>query len=198
MQRPENPVSLLVEPVARFVSILVGYGILAFAVALTWEIVSRKFFGTAFKGIDELGGFVLAITAVVGASYSMALRGHTRVDVFLVRFPRAVQRLLNTAALASLAGFAIFAAWRGYAVLDETLEFSASAPNLGIPLAYPQGVWLIGLALFALIAAAYAGHALFLLVTGREGINRFYGPLSVEEELEGELQAMKIRGGDGA
>lgn len=188
-----NPVGRVAEPIARAVSILVGWAILAFSVALTVEIVARKLFGLSFKGMDELGGFVLAITAAVGASYAMAMRGHTRVDVFLVRLPRPLQRVLNTLALISLAGFAGFAAWRGWAVIDETLEFSSSAPNLGIPLWVPQSAWLTGLVLFAAIAAAYALHALFLLVTGRPGIDALYGPLSVEEELHGELEALEAR-----
>lgn len=193
MTHPSNPIGRVVEPIARIASIVVGWAILAFAVALTVEIVARKLFATSFKGMDELGGFILAITAAVGASYAMAMRSHTRVDVFLVRLPRPLQRVLNTLALLALAGFAGFAAWRGWAVLDETLEFSSSAPNLEIPLWIPQATWLVGLGLFAAIALAYALHATFLLVSGRPGLDALYGPLSVDEELEGELEALKAR-----
>lgn len=193
MTKKPNPVSRLVEPLAKCLSIIIGWGLLAFAVAMTAEIISRKLFATSFKGMDELGGFVLAVAAAAGASYSMALRAHTRVDVFLVRFPANVQRWLNTLALVALAGFAVFAAWRGWAVLEETLEFRSSAPNLEIPLSWPQSIWLIGLVLFALIATAYALHALFLLAIGGDGLNGFYGPLSVEDELESELEALGSR-----
>lgn len=193
MTHPSNPIGRVVEPVAKIASIAVGWAILAFAVLLTVEIVARKLFATSFKGMDELGGFILAITAAVGASYAMAMRSHTRVDVFLVRLPRPLQRVLNTLALLALAGFAGFAAWRGWAVLDETLEFSSTAPNLEIPLWIPQAAWLAGLGLFAAIALAYALHAAFLLVTGRPGLDALYGPLSVDEELEGELEALKAR-----
>lgn len=190
-----NPVSRFVEPLARLLSIAIGWGVLAFALAMTVEIVGRKLFATSFKGMDELGGFVLAIVAAAGASYSMALRAHTRVDVFLVRFSARAQRWLNTSALLALASFALFAAWRGWAVLEETLEFRSSAPNLDIPLSWPQMIWLSGLVLFAVIASAYALHALFLLITGRPGLNSFYGPRSVNEELESELEALEARHG---
>lgn len=193
MSKDANPVSRIVEPIARALSIFIGWGVLIFAIAMTLEIIGRKLFATSFKGMDELGGFILAIVAAAGASYSMALRAHTRVDVFLVRMSKGAQSVLNTLALLALAGSAGFAAWRGWAVLEETMEFSSSAPNLGIPLFYPQLLWLFGLILFAIIALAYAFHALCLLATGRPGINRFYGPLSVDEELEGELEAMKDR-----
>lgn len=193
MKKNINPVSRIVEPVARMLSIAIGWGLLAFALAMTVEIVSRKLFATSFKGMDELGGFILAIAAAAGASYSMAMRAHTRVDVFLVRFSARAQRWLNSSALVALASFALFAAWRGWAVLEETLEFRSSAPNLEVPLSWPQMIWVFGLVLFAVIASAYALHALFLLVTGRPGLNTFYGPLSVNEELESELEALEAR-----
>ncbi len=193
MKHTVNPVSRVVEPMARILSIIIGWGVLVFALAMTVEIVSRKLFATSFKGMDELGGFVLAIAAAAGASYTMAMRAHTRVDVFLVRFPAPVQRWLNTLALLALAGFAVFAAWRGWAVLGETVEFGSSAPNLEVPLVWPQAVWFFGLALFAGIASAYGLHALFLLITGRPGLNSYYGPLSVDEELESELAALEAR-----
>lgn len=198
MQNPDNPVSRAVEPVARLLSIAIGWGILAFSLALTAEIIGRKLFGTSFKGMDELGGFLLAIAAAAGASYTMALRGHTRVDVFLVKFSQRAQRFLNTLALIALASFAVFAAWRAWAVVEDTIEFKSSAPNLDIPLLYPQAVWLLGVALFAAIASAYALHAVYLLAAGKPGINSFYGPLSVGEELEGELEALKDRAGQKA
>lgn len=194
MDTIRNPVSRVVVPLARTLSIAVGWGVLAFAIAMTAEIVMRKVFALSFRGMDELGGFVLAITAAAGASYSMAMRAHTRVDVFLVRFSQRWQRALNTLALLMLAAFATFAAWRGWAVLGETMEFNSSAPNLGIALFWPQLVWVVSLVLFAGIASAYAVHALSLLAAGKPGINTSYGPLSLRDELQEELAALKRRG----
>jgi C4-dicarboxylate transporter DctM subunit len=161
MRQPPNPnpISQWVAPAARVATIACGWVVLAYAVALTLEILGRKFFNTSFKGIDELGGFVLAISAAIGASYAMAQRSHTRVDVFLVRFPRAVQRVLNTLAMVLFAGFASFAAWRGSIVLRDTLEYGSTATNLEQPLWIPQTLWLAGLVLLAAVSLAYAFHA---------------------------------------
>jgi TRAP-type C4-dicarboxylate transport system permease small subunit len=168
--------------------------VMAYAVMLTLEILGRKFFNTSFKGIDELGGFVLAISAAIGASYAMAQRSHTRVDVFLVRFPRAVQRWLNTIAMTFFAFFATFAAWRGVAVLLETIELKSSATNLEQPLWVPQLGWVIGLILLALISLAYALHAIYLLAAKRPELNAWYGPFSAQEELDAELAELQKRG----
>ena len=193
MKKPDNPVSRLVEPAARLAAILFGYAVFAYALLLSFEIIGRKLFNTSFKGIDELGGFVLAISAAIGASYTMALRGHTRVDVFLVRMPKRVQAGLNALAMVSMAAFASFAAWRGIAVLQDTIEYGSVSPNLQQPLWIPQLIWVAGLVLFAVIATLYGLHALYLLGTGRPEINSLYGPLSVDDELDTELEALKAR-----
>lgn len=190
----DNPISRLVEPVARWAAILCGWAVLIYSFAVAYEILGRKLFGFSFQGIDDIGGYVLAITAAIGASFTMAMRGHTRVDVFLVRMPVSWQRALNTLAMVSMAVFASYAAWRGFAVLSESIEFQSVATNpLQTPLWQPQGLWLAGLALFALISLAYAVHALLLFFRGGTDLNRFYGPQSAQDELEAELTARAER-----
>ena len=190
----EDPISRVVEPVARVAAILCGYIVLALSIAIAVEIVGRKLFSHSFPGIDDIGGYVLAVVAVIGASYTMAKRGHTRVDIFLVRMPAAWQRALNTLAMVTMALFASFAAWRGTTVLLESVEFQSVASNpLQTPLWQPQTLWLIGLWLFALISVAYAVHALYLLVSGDAKLNRWYGPLTANDELDAELAAQAER-----
>ena len=124
----------------------------------------------------------------------MALRGHARVDVFLVRMPLSWQRVLNTLAMVTLAGMAVFALWRGSVVLRESIEFQSTATNpLQTPLWQPQSLWLFGLGLFALIAVLYALHAVWLLLRGRPELNAFYGPKTAQDELEAELAALAER-----
>lgn len=191
----ENPVGKIAVPVARFVAILCGYGVLLLSFAITVEIVGRKFFGFSLQGIDDIGGYALAIVAAVGASYTMAMRGHTRIDVFLIRMPANWQAVLNAAAMATLAGFAIFALYRGEDVLSESVEFRSVATNpLQTPLWIPQSAWLFGVGLFALVATAYAAHAVYLLAADRRRLNRLYGPATAQDEVEAELEARKEEG----
>jgi len=186
----DNPISRIAEPIARWAAILCGWGVLVLSLAITVEILGRKLFAFSFHGIDDIGGYVLAITATVGASYTMAMRGHTRVDVFLVRMPAALQRFLNALAMVALAVFAVYAAWRGSVVLMESLEFKSVATNpLQTPLWQPQSLWLLGIVLFAAIALAYAAHAVMLYARGSAQLNRLYGPMSAQDELEAELTA---------
>jgi len=191
----DNPVGKAVLPVARFAAILCGYGILALSFAIVVEILGRKFFAFSLQGVDDIGGYALAIASAVGASYTMAMRGHTRIDVFLVRFPAGLQALLNAVAMACMAGFACFALWRGADVLSESIEFRSVATNpLQTPLWIPQGLWLFGVGLFALFAAAYGVHALWLLASDRRRLNRLYGPTTASDEIDAELDARKKHG----
>ena len=191
----DNPVGKVALPVARFAAILCGYGILLLSFAIVVEILGRKFFAFSLQGIDDIGGYALAIASAIGASYTMAMRGHTRIDVFLIRFPRAGQAWLNAAAMVTLAVFAAFAFWRGADVLSESIEFRSVATNpLQTPLWIPQGAWLVGVGLFALFAAAYAAHALWLLATDRRRLNKLYGPTTAQDEVDAELEARKQTG----
>lgn len=193
----ENPLNKFIMPVARLTAILSGYAVLALAFAICAEIVLRKLFGRSLQGIDDIGGYVLAITAAVGISYTMAVRGHTRIDVFLVRFPRALRRFLNMVASVTLACLALYALWRGYAVLAESIEFRSVATNpLQTPLWIPQGLWVLGLALFAAFSVAFALHALYLYITGAPTLDLFYGPPSAREEVEAEIALRQKLGAD--
>jgi TRAP-type C4-dicarboxylate transport system permease small subunit len=190
----DNPISKVALPLARLLAIISGYGILVVCFAICVEIVGRKLFGFTLQGIDDIGGFTLAIAAAVGASYTMAQRGHTRIDVFLVRMPERVQAILNTLAMVGMAVFACYALWRGSYVLEESLLFKSVATNpLQTPLAWPQSVWIAGLALFAVISLAYALHALWLLYAMPKKINRFYGPSTAQDEIEAELAARAVQ-----
>ncbi len=190
----DNPVSRIVQPVARIAAILSGYAVLAIAFLTGIEIIGRKFFGFSLQGVDDYGGYVLAITAAVGACYTMAQRGHTRIDLFLLRMPRGVQRWLNVLAMLTLAALATYSALRGWSVLAESIEFqSVSSTPAQTPLWAPQTLWLAGLTLFAVFAIAYAAHAVVLLLRGAPELNRWYGPHTVQEELDEELAAARDR-----
>lgn len=187
-----NPISRIVRPVARVTAILSGYAVFVIAVLTGFEVVARKLFAFSLQGVDDYGGYVLAITAAVGACYTMAQRGHTRIDLFLVRMPKRLQRWLNTIAMVTLATMTVFGAWRGWSVLAETIEYkSVSSTPAQTPLWMPQTFWFVGLLLLALFATAYAIHAVVLLARGAPALNRWYGPHTVDEELEEELASLE-------
>lgn len=189
-----NPVSRWARPVARLGAILCGWWLLIFSILTCVEILGRRFMGFSLQGIDEIGGYTLAVMTAFGFSYALLNRSHTRVDIFLTMAPPRVQAALNVLAMASLAAMAFFAALRAVAELGESITFmSVSSSPLQTPLWLPQGLWFLGLAVFAGTAAALAAHAIYLLTKDWPAVNRFYGPPTIEEEVAAELETLNQR-----
>ena len=49
---------------------------------------------------------------------------------------------------------------------------------------------------FAIAAGMFGGHALLLLLTDWRKVNRWYGPMTLEEEVATEASAILARGAD--
>ena len=158
-----NPVSRFFGPPARFLAILSGWWLIALSFLTVAEILLRKFFSISLQGVDEIGGYTTAIVSAFGFACALTVKGHTRVDFLLGRLPAGLRAVLNALAYALLAAMAIYGAWRGWSVLEESIEFQAHANSpLQTPLWLPQGAWFIGLLLFALCAGSIAAHAFLL------------------------------------
>ena len=177
----------------RFFTLASGWWLIALSVANCVEMVVRKLFGFSLQGVDEVGAYTLAVISALGFSYALLVRGHTRVDFLLSRLPVWLQAVLNTLAMATLAAVAVFAAWRAWAVLAESIEFdSHSTSPLQTPLWLPQSLWFTGYALFAVAASAMAAHACFLLGRDHARLNRAYGPPTLDEEIEAETGGIRV------
>lgn len=190
-----NPITRIAKPVTRWAALLCGWGLLFVVGLICIEIIARKLFHVSFQGVDEIGGYVMAILTCTGFAYALVTNAHVRVDLLIARLPRTAQAIANISAMVILACITIFIVMRGANVLQETLEFgSVSTSPLQTPLWIPQSLWLAGLVLFALVAIAYALHGLFLMLTGKTVLaNQHYGPPSVLDEVEQEIASMESR-----
>lgn len=135
--------------------VAMGVGIvLLVCVAFTLvEIITRKL-GAGLGGVDEISGYVMAVTTAWGISYALTEQAHVRIDLLrqrLVPFGRAVFDVIS---MACLAGTALVVAWRGWGVLEKTLSTGARANTpLETPLWIPQTLWWLGWVWFAMSAA---------------------------------------------
>jgi TRAP-type C4-dicarboxylate transport system permease small subunit len=190
-----NPVVRIVEPITRLAAILCGWWLLVIAAFTCVEIVSRKLFGFSLQGVDEVGSYTLAVAASLGFAHALAMRAHTRIDFLIVKLGEGTKAFLNVLAMTTLALMALFALLKGLPVLLESIEFgSRSTSPLQTPLWIPQGLWLAGLTLFAVVALALAAHAVLLLLRrDLRRINTLYGPPSLDEEIDREVGALEAR-----
>jgi TRAP-type C4-dicarboxylate transport system permease small subunit len=177
--------AIVTRPV-RLAALLAGYALLVLAFLIAAEILGRKLFNWSLQGVDELGGYALAVTASLGFGYAVLERAHTRVDVFLRLLPAPLRGLLHALAWTSLAAVALLMLWHARGALSETLLFGSIANSpLQTPLWIPQSVWLAGYVVFALIALLTALRAAILLARRDwRTIDRELGSPDVMDEIE--------------
>ncbi len=196
MAQDENPIARWLGPPTRILALVGGWWLLFLSFLTCFEIIGRKLFSFSLQGIDEVGGYTTAVFSSLALAWALVAKSHTRVDFLLAHMPKLLRAGLNALAYLLLAALGVFVAWRGYDVLDETLLFDAhSVSPLGTPLWIPQGLWLVGMVVFAIAAVALAVHALWLLLADRPRLNDLYGPMTLDEEVAIEASAVVARTG---
>lgn len=182
--------------IARASAIVAGWALMVISVATCIEILGRKYFNFSFRGLDEIGGYMLAGVSAFGFAYALSMRSHMRVTLLFPYIPTSVQSLLNVLAMLTLAAMAAFCAWRGaFEVLDVLTSGKRSNTPLSTPLWMPQVIWFSGMALFAAGTVFMALHSVSLLFRDRALLNRMYGPQSFQEEISTEIGHAEAREG---
>jgi TRAP-type C4-dicarboxylate transport system permease small subunit len=194
-ERASSPVLTATTRLSNALAHLFGYLMLAFAVVVTVETISRKLLGYSLQGVDELGGYALAVTSALAFTTALVERGHIRIDLLHLNFPRPVQALLNWLSVLLIAAFALLLMKVATDVLSETIEFNSTAPTpWATPLIWPQSFWYAALGIFALVSIVLALHATYVFATRRwSELARLYGPKLADEEVKEELENLGRR-----
>lgn len=182
-----------IRSVANTMSIAGGIAMFLLSFLITADVFLRHFFNRPIGGIDELSGFVLAVVFSWGLAHAFLTRNHIRVDVFYWLMPRGVRTWLDLIAVVSLLFIACFLAWHASQVFWLSVQFNShSASQLAIPMWIVQGLWLLGLVVFAvviLIVTLVAFGALFRRDIA--AIDRLIAPTSAQEEVQEELERIR-------
>jgi TRAP-type C4-dicarboxylate transport system permease small subunit len=142
--------------VADWLAIVAGWALVVYSIAVGVEIIGRRYLGFSLQGVDEIGGYLMAVIVAIGFSCALYSHAHIRIDILLPRLPRGVTLWLNVAAVGSLIAFALFLLWQATHVLIQSHALRAVAPTpLLTPLAIPQAIWVAALLYFLLYALAY-------------------------------------------
>lgn len=172
------------EKIAVFLALCAGGTVLVLALLIFADIIGRDLLGVSVQGTDEIGGYVLAFVGSLGMALTLLRRGHPRIDLFFRFFPNVVGDGLHVLAQITIAAVAVFMTWHAWAELQTTLRFgSITNTPLQTPLWVPQAIWVLGTVFFAITACLTAAHAVFLLLGDRAGVARFYGPVTIDEEV---------------
>jgi len=82
---------------------LFGGVFVVLSVAVAVEVTMRKVFNRSLQGVDELGGYALAVGAALAFSLALAARAHIRIDLVHERLPRPLRLVLNGLSALALA-----------------------------------------------------------------------------------------------
>ena len=183
--------------IARACAIVAGWALMAISVATCVEILGRKYFSFSFRGLDEIGGYMLAGVSAFGFAYALSTRSHMRVTLLFPYVPASVQSLLNVLAMLTLAAMAAFCAWRGvFEVLDVlTSGKRSNTPLTGSALDAADDLVCRHGAVRCRRRFSWRCIPLSLLFRDRALLNRIYGPQSLEEEISTEIGHAEAREG---
>jgi TRAP-type C4-dicarboxylate transport system permease small subunit len=184
------------QRIDRSLAMIFGFGLLALALAVAVETIMRKVFNKSLQGVDELGGYVLAVTAALSFAVAVRARTHIRIDLIHDRLPTALRIALNLLAAVSISICAVAALYMAWIAFTDTIQYNATAQTpWATPLRFPQGAWVAALAVFALVAMSDVVRVLALMLGGRSAdVDRLYGPRGAKDELDEELADLQARG----
>jgi TRAP-type C4-dicarboxylate transport system permease small subunit len=153
--------------IAEWLAIAAGWALVAYSIAVGVEIVSRRYLGFSLQGVDEIGGYLMAVIVAIGYTCALYSRGHIRIDILLPRLSRSTTLWLNVAAVSSLIAFSAFLVWQAGHVLIQSRALRAVAPTpLQTPLVIPQAIWVAALLFFLVAAVAFFAKVLARALRG--------------------------------
>src|SRR3954463_6911266 len=170
-----------------------GLAFLVLAVAVTAETVMRKVFNQSLQGVDELGGYILAIAGAMSFAVALVARAHIRIDIVHDHLPALLRVVLNVLASVSILVCTVAILRMAWFAYDESAALGATAQTpWATPLKYPQLLWVAALVPFVAVCAVEVLRIVALFAKGdlRE-IDRQYGPRTAQDELHDELEDLK-------
>ncbi|PZX10662.1 TRAP-type mannitol/chloroaromatic compound transport system permease small subunit [Palleronia aestuarii] len=164
----------------------VGGGLLTvLALATGAEVLSRRLLSHSLGGIDELGGYTLAVVGAVAMTEALLNRAHIRIGVLHGRLGRRGQSVLDLVSLGALMAFFGIVLWFGWALLARNYGLGTrSMTPLATPLWIPQALWVLAFAVFWLVAVALLLRSCIGVAEGDwETVNELIGLRETEDEV---------------
>lgn len=171
--------------VSRWLAWVGGALLLLSAALVSLDVVFRNLWKVSFFESFELSTYAFAIATAMGMSYALVSKAHIRIELLYVLLPLRGRAWLDVVAyggLAVVAGVLLY--FCGLTVLGNLQSGARSNSSLSLPLAIPQGLWLLGLAWFALLALGYATFGLWQLLHGRADLaQQRLGVAALQDEI---------------
>ena len=171
-----------------------GAALLAAALMVTVDVLSRKIFSITMSGSDEYSGYVFSATTTWAYSYCLLHRSNVRIDALYNYLPRKVTAILDVVGLLLLFYFmSIMTYYAMVSFVDSWVNNSVSITTLGTPQWIPQLFWVAGLILFfgtLIFVVVYSIIA--LLQRNWDLVARIAGVPSIAETMQEETHGIDV------
>jgi TRAP-type C4-dicarboxylate transport system permease small subunit len=105
-QSPEGEAPVGVLPrIASYAGAVASFSILALALLLTAEVLTRGLFATSIRGLYEISELLIVVVVFLGIAQAEVAQNHVRVTIVTDRFPQRVAALIRGIALLIAGGF---------------------------------------------------------------------------------------------
>ncbi|MEX5566085.1 TRAP transporter small permease [Pseudophaeobacter sp. 1A16562] len=171
---------------SRLATWVSGLALVVICFLVMVEVLLRKFFGVTLGGMNEITGYVLAVTVSWTLSFALLEHAHIRIDVLYNIANRRIRALLDLLSLGAMTGFMLLVTYWAGQLLKNSIDFgSRSNSALQVPLWLPQSLWVAGLVFFVLTLLLLCLRSLgYLWRRDTEGISRIAGIKPVDDEVE--------------
>lgn len=149
MKNYAEKVESVTKSLSKVVCIAGGWLLIFLSVMICVEVFLRKVFNHSLQGVDEYGGYALALTSALGFAYAFYEGSHIKIDVLVRLLPRPFR--IGSALLAQVSLLIVASILAHRAVLQalDSWELQAFANTpLRTPLYIPQAIWAAGICLF--------------------------------------------------
>lgn len=171
-----------------------GAALLAAALMVTVDVLSRKIFSITMSGSDEYSGYVFSATTTWAYSYCLLHRSNVRIDALYNYLPRKVTAILDVVGLLLLFYFmSIMTYYAMVSFIDSWVNNSVSITTLGTPQWIPQLFWVAGLILFFVTLIFVVVYSIIaLLQRNWDLVARVAGVPSIAETMQEETHGIDV------
>lgn len=172
-----------------------GWILLALSFWIVINVLLRKFLSFSFQGVDEYGGYALAIVASAAFAKAAFDRAHVRIDAVTRLLSAEWRALFDVVALVSLGYMMWLISVQAIQTTYESWSMGALATSpLRTHLWIPQALWAAGLTWFSIVLTfQFFGALKAIRKRDWSTIEAKFGQSDVEREVEDEIKDARKR-----
>lgn len=156
-----------IDTLSAVIGKVVAIAVVFLVLVMSYEVVMRYLFNRPTLWAYDISYFLTSMVVILGAAYTLQLKGHVSVDIFYERFPPRLQAFLDVVLYLAL----FFTLWLLIInvmvphVQNSWARGERAATGIWVPPIYPFKTWILaGVILLTLQGVAEFLRSFFVLI----------------------------------